>query len=179
MALSAQGKTAEALACLKQASLLDPRHPQAQFQLGLTLDELGQSEDALAHLNEAVRLKPDSVPILWHTAWILATDPDPLMRDGVRAIELAKKAVDLSQGRDLQALDALAAALAENGQFAAAADVAWQALMAAMAKSKVDFSTALAGRVRLYRQQLPYRQPPKATGPREPETGGAPPDAAK
>jgi tetratricopeptide (TPR) repeat protein len=179
MALSAQGKTAEALACLKQASSLDPRHSRAQFQLGLALGELGRSEDALVHLNEAIRLQPDSVPMLWHTAWILATDPDPLLREGARAVELAKEAVELSKGQDLQALDALAAALAETGQFSAAADVAWQASMTAMAQSKVDLSAALAGRVRLYRQQLPYRQPPKAAGQQESPSGEAPADAAK
>jgi tetratricopeptide (TPR) repeat protein len=158
---------------------LNPRSFQAQFQLGLILNELGQSEEALAHLNEAVRLQADSVPILWHTAWILATDPDPLIREGARAVELAKQAVELSQGQDLQALDALAAALAETGQFSAAADVAWQASMTAMAQSKIDLSTALAGRVRLYRQQLPYRQPPKAAGQQESPSGEAPTDAGK
>ena len=135
-ALFAQGEVADALACLKQAALLDPRHPQAQFQLGLILNESGQSEEAVAHLNEAIRLQPDNVPMLRHMAWILATDPDPLIRDGARALELAKKAVDLSQGQDLDALDALAAALAETGQFSAAADVAWQASMAASRRAK-------------------------------------------
>ena len=178
-ALFAQGEVADALACFNQAALLDPRNPQAQFQLGLILNELGQSEEAVAHLNEAIRLQPDNVPMLRHMAWILATDPDPLIRDGARALELAKKAVDLSQGQDLDALDALAAALAETGQFSAAADVAWQASMAASAQSKSELSTALVGRVRLYRQQLPYHQPPKATGPGEPEAEGAPTGAAK
>ncbi len=117
MALLAQGNTAEAVFQLERAVRLNPRHPQAQFQLGLALGDRGESAEALAHLNEAVRLQPDSLPILWQTAWILATDPDPLIRDGARAVELAKKAVDLSQGQDLHALDALAAALAETGQF--------------------------------------------------------------
>ena len=173
MALLAQGNAEEAVFQLERAVRLDPRHPQAQFQLGLALNDAGRSQNALDHLNVAVRLQPDSVPILWNTAWILATCPDPLVRDGARAVDLAKKAVDLSKGQNLLALDALAAALAETGDFAAAVDVAWQASIAAVSQNQVELSDALAQRVRLYRQSLPYHEPPKAA-----DQPGSPPDAA-
>ena len=58
---------------------------------------VGQSQSAIAHLNEAIRLQPDNVPMLWQTAWILATSPDPAIRDGARAVELARRAIQLSK----------------------------------------------------------------------------------
>ena len=49
-------------------------------------------------------------------AWLLATCPEKEHRNGLKAIELAKKAVDLSS-KSPQGLGALAAAYAETGQF--------------------------------------------------------------
>ena len=151
----------------------------AQFRLGMALGDLGRSEDALEHFSEALRLQPDNVSFLWQTAWILATSPDSSVRDGARAVELARKAVELSQRQELHALDALAAALAETGQFAAAVDVAWQASISAIAQNQVGLSDALAERIRLYRQGRPFRQPPAAADRHDSQSGTAAPDAAK
>ena len=54
-------------------------------------------------------------------AWLLATSSDASIRDGNRAIELAKQAVQLSGGKDADYLRTLAAAYAETGRFAEAA----------------------------------------------------------
>ena len=172
-ALVDQGKIEEAIACFRQALTLNPQLAEAHFRLGLTLSSQGQSEEALEQLNEAVRLDPENVSLLWQTAWLLATCPDSSVRDGARAVDLAKKAVDLSKGQDLRSLDALAAALAEAGNFAAAVDVAWQASIAAVSQNQVELSDALAERVRLYRKNLPYHEPPKAA-----DEPGSPADAA-
>ena len=41
---------------------LDPHNARAHFHLGLALHDRGQSQSAVAHLNEAIRLRPDRCP---------------------------------------------------------------------------------------------------------------------
>ena len=159
-ALARAGKVEDAIVQLQRAVELDPRNASAHYQLALVSINLGRPADALDHLDAAVRLEPDNVLFLRQTAWLLATSPDSSVRDGARAVELAKKAVELTKDKDLRALDVLAAALAESGQFPAAVDVAWRASIAAMAQDEAALSDALGERVRLYRQGLPYRQSP-------------------
>ena len=82
-ALAAEGQVDEALPYLNQALELDPRSATAHFHLGLALSGRGRTRSAMAHLNAAIQLQPDNVPMLWQTAWILATSSDPSIRDGV------------------------------------------------------------------------------------------------
>jgi tetratricopeptide (TPR) repeat protein len=160
MALAAEGKAEEAIPPLKRALEREPQNARVHFRLGLALYDLGRHKSAVAHLDEAVRLQPDSVPMLWQSAWILATNPDPAGRDGLRAVGLAQHAIQLSGGQDARAFDALAAALAETGEFSAAVDVAEQASAQALARGDAELVDAIEQRLRQYRQGLPYRQPP-------------------
>ena len=110
--------------------------------------------------------------MLWQTAWILATSPDPSVRDGARAVELATRAIQLSGGQEPRAFDALAAALAETEKFSAAVDAAEQASTIALARNDEALADAIEQRTRLYRQGLPYRQPasPLPAGHAPPQT---------
>ncbi len=158
-ALAAEGHLDEALPNLEHAVAIEPKNARAQFHLGLVLYECGQSQTALAHLNEAVQLQPDDVPMLWQTAWILATSPDRTVRDGERAVELGARATQMSDSQEPRTLDTLAAALAEIGQFSAAIALAEQASTMALARGDTPLADAIEQRTRLYRQSLPYRSP--------------------
>jgi tetratricopeptide (TPR) repeat protein len=158
-ALATEGQPEEALAPLRRALDLQPDNAQAHFHLGLVLGELGRSRPAIDHLDEAVRLRPDDVAMLGQMAWLLATSPNASMRDGARAVELANRAVKLSGGQQPHPFDALAAALAEAGQFPAAIAAAEQAATLAEARGDEALVGAIQQRTRLYRQDLPYRQP--------------------
>ena len=91
-------------------------------------------------------------------AWLYATCPDNAVRDGKRAVELAKKACDLTQWKDGHILDTLAAAYAETGNFSEA--VKWQR----QALDSPDISAAIRSgmqrRLRLYERQQPYHDEP-------------------
>ena len=89
--------------------------------------------------------------------WLSATSPDAKYRDGKRAVESATTACALSQWKDPTQLDALAAAYAEAGDFAAA--VTWQEKAAALAPG--DQKEDYRSRRELYRGGKPYRQEPK------------------
>jgi tetratricopeptide (TPR) repeat protein len=158
LALSAEGQGEEAVQQLNQALALQPQHAQAHFQLGRILLARGLSPSAAAHLHEAIRLQPDNVPMLWQTAWFLATNGDPSFRNGARAVDLARQATQLSGGQEPRTLDALAAALAENKEFSAAVETAEQASKLAQARNDQALADAIRQRTRLYRQGMPYRE---------------------
>jgi tetratricopeptide (TPR) repeat protein len=67
---------------------------------------------------EAALMNEAHVPGLhMNLARVLATAPDPKLRDGKRALEEAKQAIEMIKYRDGRYLDTLAAAYAEVGEF--------------------------------------------------------------
>jgi Flp pilus assembly protein TadD len=75
----------------------------------------GKPRDAVATLEKAIAAAPSPL-LTGDLAWLLATHPDPAIRDGRRALELAEK--DLAAGPpDFRVVLAFAAACAEAGQF--------------------------------------------------------------
>lgn len=115
----------------------------------------GEFEQALEHLNEAIRLSPKFGAAHNEIAKIYATCPRPKLRDGKKAVEHAAKAVELDHGSS-DSRTTLAAAFAELGYFSQAMD--WQ--MAAILQSRARGESIAEGRMRLelYMQQKPYRQ---------------------
>jgi tetratricopeptide (TPR) repeat protein len=158
-ALYATGQIDEAIVPLRRAVAVDPKDVWAHFRLGLALNDLGQTAAAMAQLEEAIRLQDYWVLMLWQTAWILATSPDSSIRDGKRAVDLAKRAIQFSQGAEIRAFDALAAGLAETGDFEGAVKVAQQASLMALARNDLPLLEAIEARKHLYGQKLPFRQP--------------------
>lgn len=77
---------------------------------------------ALTDLNTALRLRPDDPEIHERVALMLATCPDPRVRNGQNAVASATRACELSGWRSPECLDTLAAAEAAIGRFEAAAD---------------------------------------------------------
>ena len=93
-------------------------------------------------------------------SWLLSTCPDAKVRDGKRALALAKKACESSAWQDGDAIDTLAAALAETGDFAQA--VTWQerAIELNKARSPSADQKEEEARLDLYRKGQPYREQP-------------------
>jgi tetratricopeptide (TPR) repeat protein len=86
-----------------------------------------------------------------------ATCPDAKYRDGKKAVDDGKRACELTAWRDAHALDTLAAAYAEAGDFQNA--VKWQEKAVALypASSKSE----LRSRLDLYKAHKPYRDAAK------------------
>ena len=99
-------------------------------------------------------------------AWALATCPEPSIRDGAKAVELAQRAVDLSDGREPAVLDTLAAAYAEAGRFPLAVETAERARKLAAAQNNTVLADKLGARIKLYQSDAPYREVlvPQSTG---------------
>jgi tetratricopeptide (TPR) repeat protein len=82
---------------------------------------------AVATLERALARRPDDPALLKRVAWVLATSSDSAVRNAAGAVRYAEHGVAVTDSRDPVALDVLAAALAEVGQFDQA--------MAALAKA--------------------------------------------
>ena len=111
------GRLDEAIAQYQKAVELQPRFAAAYNNLGKAFRQKNLPSDALASFQKAVTLDPQSLPPQINLAWMLATWPDPSIRNGPRAVALAQQASQLTQDKDASALRTLAAAYAETGQF--------------------------------------------------------------
>ncbi len=133
----------------------------------------GDDARALADLTEAIRRRADASEALVARAWLLATSASAKLRDGKQAIVDATKACKLTHGSQAYPLGALAAALAERGDFDGA--VKYQEHAQALYKNRDDVADGRA-RLALYRAKAPYREPPPSTLAR-PEGKPLPPAA--
>src|SRR5439155_19195896 len=111
-------------------------------------------DKAVKDYEDAIKLDPQDPRIYAFRAWMLATCPDEKYRDGKKAVELAKKAVDLAKMPNGEYAEALAAAHAEAGNFDEAVSVQERALEDATLKNDADARR----RLELYRDKKPYRQ---------------------
>jgi WD40 repeat protein/serine/threonine protein kinase/Tfp pilus assembly protein PilF len=68
----------------------------SHFNLGLLLTATGRSQEAEESYRQVLEFTPDNPLVQNNLAWHLATCPDPKFRDVDRALELAKKAVELA-----------------------------------------------------------------------------------
>jgi serine/threonine protein kinase/Flp pilus assembly protein TadD len=90
------GQLDEAMAYYQTVITLDPGHAPAHFSLANILRIGGKPEEAMVHFRKAVELLPTDPNPLNGLAWELLTSTDPKLRDPARAVDLAKKVVDLS-----------------------------------------------------------------------------------
>lgn len=85
-------------------------------QLGLVLWELGRTRAALEQLEAARTLAPEDTRHTANLAWMLATAPEPPLRDPARALDLVEPLI-ARQSDDPDLLDTAAVALAALGRW--------------------------------------------------------------
>jgi tetratricopeptide (TPR) repeat protein len=112
----------KALADYDEAIRLDSKKTLAFIARGNTRVLKRQYDKALADYDEATRLDPKHAIPFNNRAWIWATCPDAMCRDGKRARESATRACELTRWQDAYSVGTLAAAHAEEGDFAKAVE---------------------------------------------------------
>jgi tetratricopeptide (TPR) repeat protein len=157
VALLEIGRVDESLAHLQTALALDPHDGDAHYNMGNTLMELGQAGEALVHYNTALQINPDDTQALNNMAWMLATWPDAMIRDGTKAVALAERAVLLTDNTEPRAVATLAAALAETARFPDAVKTAERAAQLARDEGNLALADSIRGQGELYRASLPFR----------------------
>jgi tetratricopeptide (TPR) repeat protein len=128
------GHPTDAIAHLDATLRSNPRHALAHKAMGDALLALQRSAEAMPHYREALRLKPDYAEAMDRLAWILATNPDPALRNGKEAVQIAEAACRLSGYEDPGMVMTLSAAEAELGDFKRAIELARQAETVALAR---------------------------------------------
>jgi tetratricopeptide (TPR) repeat protein len=113
---------------------------------------------ALGDFNEAIRLNPKESAAYNNKAYLLATCPEAKCRSGQEAVAAARKACDLSNWKEPEYIDALAAAYAEAGQFDQAIQHQQQALSAPEFETRKGKEAR--ARLTLYQQRTPYHEKP-------------------
>jgi len=156
---SRKGMVDEAIAQFEKCLAMSPDFAEAHHDLANALRKKRQYPDAMAHYESALLLRPRSVLTMNNLGWLLATCPNPSVRNGARAVEVAARAELLSGGEDPVILHTLAAAYAENGQFSQAVATAQRALQLAEQQKKGILLRALPHEITLYRAELPYHEP--------------------
>ena len=157
VALCSQGKYGEGIGHLRRAAELDPDRPATCRNLAEAYGAQGQMRDALGNYTRALALLPDDIGLLNRAAWILATTRDDGLRNGARAREYAERAVRLTERRDVESQDSLAASLAELSDFAGAVAVESEAIAAARATGNAAILPELEYRLELYRRGQTFR----------------------
>ena len=152
-----KGRLDEALAHLTEAIRLDPGKGNAYFSLGRIMVRKGRLAEAASCYAEAVRLEPDERS-LNALAWLLATAPDPSLRDGKKAVALATRLCELTRYQAPRALDILGASYAEAGMFPEASRAATSAVECALKQGNPKLAQEISRRLNLYKQGQPFHQ---------------------
>ena len=157
-----QGLPEESLAQLQESVRLNPQ-PDNRLQLASLLYERADYAGAILHYRKILLLQPDSVEVLNNLSWLLATCPDPSVRNGPDAVLLAQEACRITKQQQAGPLGTLAAACAEAGRFGDAVDLAGKAAALADAAGDRQFSAANRELQSLYRSNQAFHQPSPST----------------
>jgi tetratricopeptide (TPR) repeat protein/mono/diheme cytochrome c family protein len=158
--LQAQGKLTEAIAHYREAVRLNGNYADAHYGLALAFKAQGSNAEAVTHYRQALRSLPDWPIVMTQLAWVLATSPDPAVREAEEALKLAERGAQLTRPATPMTLDVLAAAQAAAGRFDQAAATARQAVDLATAAGDDLAARQIRERLDLYNQRKPYFESP-------------------
>jgi len=158
--LAAQGRLEEAVREYQRTLELLPNSAQAHFKYGQALQAQHDDAGAKIEYEQALALEPKHGGANLSLAWLLATCPEGALRDGKRAVELARQAEAQSGGESPQVLDTLAAAYAEAGRYGEAVATAKRALELSATRNNQPLAEGIQLRLKLYEANTPYHEKP-------------------
>jgi len=160
LALLQKGDIDGAIKYLQKTLALEPSYAEACNNLGFALARKGRLDEAIIQFQKALALQPGFMKAqtgLAGIAWKMATSPDVSVRDGAKAVEIAKQLDQLSGGTEPTLGVVLAAAYAEAGQFPEAIATAQDALQLAASQKNSPLVSALQQQLKLYEMGRPVR----------------------
>jgi tetratricopeptide (TPR) repeat protein len=158
LALSKQRKIDEAIDHWQRSLEIQPDNINARNYLGAALAEIGRTPEAIEQWQQTLAFDPENGNAANNLAWVLATSPDPTLRDGARAVAYATRATQVPGGDNPLVYRTLAAAYAENRQFAEAISAAEHAKQLAQATGNSALVSELDRCIELFRQQRTLRE---------------------
>ena len=158
-ALLQQGKADQAVTQFERVLEIHPNDAGMHLNLGLCFVQMGRMDEGILQDQKALQIKPADPGIQNNLAWLLATCPKASLRNGNKAVELARQANALTGGKNPIILRTLAAACAEAGRFPEAVDTAQRASRLAEAQSNPMLAAQLQSEMKLYQAGLPFQVP--------------------
>jgi tetratricopeptide (TPR) repeat protein len=154
--LRQQGRAREAAAAFEEGTRAFPGEIELWQRLASAQMEVPDPAGAIATYRAIHERWPEDWVATANLAWILATAPDARFRNGKDAVALAQEACRMTENREPQVLNTLAAAYAQVGRFKEALETAEQAMKAASAAGKPDLAQRIQALAGLYAQKRAY-----------------------
>jgi tetratricopeptide (TPR) repeat protein len=151
-----KGQNDQAISDYSKAIEIDPEGVKAYHNRAWEYTLKGKYDQAISDLNKCFEINPRNPDTYNNLAWVLATAKVPAFRDGKKAVELALKACELSDWKNLGYLDTLAAAYARAGDFENA--VKWQERVIGSPEvaKRADLQADLQERLKFYKEHKPW-----------------------
>lgn len=157
-ALYRDGRLNEALDHYSTALRLNPALPEANEGMANALSASKRIPEAIKYYRAALAANPNLPAALNNLAWILTTDGNPEIRNGVEAVQLAERACQLTGQRKPVMLGTLAAAYAEDGRFAEAVATAAKAQQVAVQMGESAVAERNRELMEMYRNRRAYHE---------------------
>ncbi len=158
LALTTVGRYEEAVQACHDALKQTPDDVQAITIMAQAFEKAGDAASAIAQYRRVMELKPDARGPANNLAWLLATQPNRSLRNGAEAVRLAERAAAASKYAAPEALDTLAAAYAETGNYPKAVEFAEKAHRLFVDAGLSAEAEAISTRLRNYQSGQPFRE---------------------
>jgi protein O-mannosyl-transferase len=142
-----------AVGCFQSALAQDPSVAEIHYKLAHALAQLGRPAQAIAEYSETLRLYPGLDEAANNLAELLATCSDRSLRDGAKAVTLARQASEHSHNQNPAILATLAAAYAETGNLSEAVATAQQARVLALAQNNQTLAGVIESQLRRFQAE--------------------------
>ncbi|MBN2246332.1 MAG: tetratricopeptide repeat protein [Candidatus Aminicenantes bacterium] len=152
IAFAEKGQYDRAISDFNQAIKINPRYNKAYNNRGIVYRLRGQYDQAISDFNKSIAINPLDAEAYNNLAWLMATAKAGSFRNGKKAVELALNACRLSDWKNPEYLDTLAAANARVGDFDSA--VKWQEKV--LESSKSVETPEFQQRLHFYRERKPW-----------------------
>jgi tetratricopeptide (TPR) repeat protein len=139
-----------------QAMQLRPDNIAFRFHLASAFAFQGDTAGETDQYRQILKAAPKSVLALNALAWRLATGTNSTLGDGIEAIPLALRACELTESKEAQFLQTLAAAYARAGLFEEATATAEQAMKLAERASETERVASIRNLLEQFRSGTPY-----------------------
>jgi tetratricopeptide (TPR) repeat protein len=156
--LRSTGNLEASLNHYRSASRLGRNDAEIQLGAGLALVEAGDRAESDALIRRSLELEPEWPNAQAANAWLLAVTADATAEERARAVRLAERAASATRGGNAGILDALATALASDGQFERAVATARRALTLAASANDAPQVASIRARLMLFEKGRPYRE---------------------
>jgi tetratricopeptide (TPR) repeat protein len=155
--LTSMGRLEEAAGPYESALRLAPGDPRPPYAMAKALLSANLRAEAVQRFREALRIDPNHLQTLVYLARLRASAPEPELRNGSEAIELAERAKAIAGEQEPFLLDTLAMAYAEAGRYPEAIRWTKLALQQIPAGGDPETSREMETRLRLYESGRPFR----------------------